>query len=92
MQHVCSLSARRANIAAIMNRVTVSITLAFLALLGTAGIASATPEQPDRYEVMTWAGAAVAALVLLLLCVYGVKWYFGLEEELPPPDEDAAHH
>ncbi|HLF72094.1 MAG TPA: hypothetical protein VI759_08090 [Dehalococcoidia bacterium] len=75
-----------------MNRVTVSITLAFLALLGTAGIASATPEQPDRNEVMTWAGGAVVVLMLVLLFFYCVKWYFGLEEELPPPDEGAPHH
>jgi hypothetical protein len=75
-----------------MNRVTVSITLAFLSLLGSAGIASATPEQPDRYEVMSWAGAAVGVLMAVLLVVYGIKWYFGLDEELPPPDADAPHH
>ena len=75
-----------------MNRLTAALGLALTALFGITGTAFATPEQPDREEVAIGMLLVALGFMFFLLLVYGVKWYFGLDEEMPPPQADDSHH
>jgi hypothetical protein len=68
-----------------MQRLLISFSLAVLAAAGTAGNAFAdfNPTKDERsLGMLVVAGIAM----FVLLCIYAVKWYFGLDEQPENPD------
>jgi hypothetical protein len=68
-----------------MQRFFVAFSLAVLAAAGTAGSAFAD-FNPTKDERSIGAFVVAAALMFVLLCIYAVKWYFGLDQQPENPD------
>ena len=76
-----------------LNRVTVSLGVALLAVVASTGVASAAIVE-DADGVMILTGSICVVLMLLLLLAYGAKRALGLEKPLTPEadGETHAHH
>ena len=71
-----------------LNRYTVSLGLALLAMVATTGISYAAD---DRMKVEVGTFLVAAGLMAFLLLVYLAKWLLGATNTLPPPEPDAGH-
>jgi hypothetical protein len=71
-----------------LNRLTVSLSVALLGILASTGAAHAATETE---EVVIGTFLVAVALIVVLLIAYGLKRAFGLEK-LPPPETDAGDH
>jgi hypothetical protein len=71
-----------------LNRATVSLSLALLAVIATTGAAQAATDT-ERVAVGTFLVAVL--LMIVISIVYVLKRAFGLETKLPPPEPDAGH-
>lgn len=81
-----------------LSRMLYALPLAALGLLATTGIASAD-FNPSRDELAIGTFLFALGVMFLMLCIYAVVWYFGLnrpgEVEIPDHAHDhryADHH
>ena len=75
-------------------RLTISLTLALLAVSATSGAAFAAFD-PSRDELMIGTGAVLIAFLTLLTIIAAIKHAFGLDKMPPAPEPDAhasGHH
>ena len=75
-----------------LSRLTVSLTVALLAVYGSTGAAHAAIVD-DRDDVIILTAGVSAALMAILLVAYGIRHAVGADKMPPPePEADPAHH
>jgi hypothetical protein len=73
-----------------LNRLTVSLTLALLGVIGTVSPTFAAASSPDQDEIMIGMGVLVLGAMALLFVIYAIKHALGLDK-MPPATEPQGH-
>jgi hypothetical protein len=73
-----------------LQRLLYALPLVALGVLGTTGSAMAAFD-PTKDELSVGTAIFAAAAMGVLLLIYAVKWYFGLDRQAPVEFPDHAH-